>query len=239
MTCLSAAPSWPLTRPAPDRTPYIHVTQIKDALFAMTPPRTLMSLACLLALLTLAGCAGRTAPTDSLEHGTWSAQRTAVENLERWRLAGRVGIRAPGDATTANLDWLQRPNYYRLLLSGPFGAGTSILEGRNDHVSLTTNQGRFEADSPEALMEEQLGWALPVSALDHWVRGLPAPERQHDISHDDQGFPDLLRQDGWEIDYRDWTQSAELWLPRRLVLAYDEIRVTLVINEWRLEDHGD
>ncbi|APX93702.1 lipoprotein localization factor LolB [Halomonas sp. 1513] len=206
----------------------------------MKPNQTVTSLALILTLLILAGCATRAPDPDALaERGEWGEQRSAVEALERWRLAGRVGIRAPGDSTTANLDWLQRPHYYRLLLSGPFGAGTSILEGRDGQVSLTTNQGRFEAESPEALMEEQLGWALPVSALDHWVRGLPDPDSRHDLDHDDQGFPELLRQDGWEIEYRDWIDTETLWLPRRLIMTFDEIRVTLVVNEWRLEESGE
>lgn len=202
----------------------------------MTPSMTLKSFLILLALTLLAGCATRAPDSGAMtERGPWADQLAALEAMERWRLAGRVGLRTPDDSTTANLDWLQRPYYYRLLLSGPFGAGTSILEGRDGQVSLTTQQGRFEAGSPEELMQAQLGWALPVSALDHWVRGLPDPASDHDLESDAEGFPDTLRQDGWEIDYRDWIQVDALWLPRRLIMTYDEIRVTMVINDWRLE----
>ncbi|WP_355660806.1 lipoprotein insertase outer membrane protein LolB [Halomonas salifodinae] len=191
-------------------------------------------LAPLLVLTLLAGCAVRPPAEAPSERGPWADQAASLEALDTWELIARVGLRTPEEATSANLDWRQTPYHYRLLLSGPFGSGRSTLEGRTGRVSLTTPEGRFEAESPEALLQEQLGWSLPVSALDHWVRGLPAAG-QHDLERDPQGYPRRLRQAGWEIDYRDWTWAEGLWLPRRLVMSYDSLRVTLVVNEWRPE----
>lgn len=192
-------------------------------------------LAPLLMLALLAGCATRPPVAEApAERGPWRDQAAAVEALNAWELIARVGLRTPDEATSANLDWRQTPYHYRLLLSGPFGSGRSTLEGREGRVSLTTPEGRFEAESPEALLQEQLGWSLPVSALDHWIRGLPAAGR-HELERDARGYPRRLRQAGWEIDYRDWTWANGLWLPRRLVMTHDLLRVILVINEWRPE----
>lgn len=187
-----------------------------------------------LALALLAGCAGRPAtPEGGRQPGGWEAQQARVEALDTWTLIGKAGLRTPEESTSANLDWSQYPHYYRLLISGPFGSGRNLLEGREGRFTLTTAEGRFEAETPEALMREQLGWSLPVGALGDWIRGLPAPERPYRLETDTLGFPRHLQQDGWVIEYRDWTQVASLWLPRRLVMTYDEVRVTLVVNEWR------
>ncbi|MEC9482198.1 MAG: lipoprotein insertase outer membrane protein LolB, partial [Halomonas sp.] len=138
---------------------------------------------------------------------------------------------------SANLDWTQSGYDYRMLISGPFGTGRSVLESTANGVVLTTGEGRFEAETAEALMEEQLGWALPVAALDRWVRGLPAPLLAHRTQTDAQGFPTQLSQAGWTIDYRDWTWASDvgggLWLPSRIVMKIDDFRATLVVNEWR------
>lgn len=188
----------------------------------------------LLALALLAGCAGRVpAPEGERAAGQWEGQAERLAELDTWVLVGKAGLRTPEDSTSANLDWSQHPHYYRLLISGPFGSGRSTLEGREGRFSLTTAEGRFEAETPEALMEEQLGWSLPVSALSDWIRGLPADDSPHRLEEDDLGFPLRLEQDGWEIAYRDWERVAELWLPRRLVMTYDDLRVTLVVTDWR------
>jgi len=190
--------------------------------------------AIILSLTLLTGCATSTPVDDgNRQPGQWESQQGSLEALETWTLAGKAGLRSPDENTSANLDWNQYPHYFRLLVSGPFGGGRTVLEGREGRFSLTNNEGRFEAESPEALMEEQLGWSLPVSAMPFWVRGLPDEARSYQLESDELGFPSHLTQDGWAIDYRDWERVDELWLPRRLVMEYDEVRITLVINQWQ------
>ncbi|WP_458524945.1 lipoprotein insertase outer membrane protein LolB [Onishia taeanensis] len=194
----------------------------------------------LIALALLAGCASRPpVSTGTAERGPWQEQAPRVEALTDWTLAGKVGLRTAEESTSANLDWRQTPNYYRLLISGPFGAGRSTLEGTAQEVSLTTGEGRVSADSAEALLEQQLGWSLPVSSLDHWVRGLPAPGSAYERETDAQGYPTRLTQAGWTIDYRGWMPAGGLWLPRRLDMQRPGIEATLLINAWQPEATGD
>ncbi|WP_083002382.1 lipoprotein insertase outer membrane protein LolB [Halomonas sp. GT] len=187
-----------------------------------------------IALLTLAGCATQ-APVDDggRQAGQWERQQADVEAFDTWTLVGKAGLRTPQENTSANLDWNQHPHYFRMLISGPFGGGRSVLEGREGRFSLTTSDGRFEAETPEALMEEQLGWSLPVRAMPDWVRGLPGEHASYQLETDELGFPNHLQQDGWEIDYRDWEQVEGMWLPRRLVMNYGDLRITLVVNQWQ------
>lgn len=194
----------------------------------------------LIALALLAGCAARApAPTVSAERGPWQDQLSRVEALTSWTLAGKVGLRTPRESTSANLDWRQTPNYYRLLISGPFGAGRSTLEGTAQEVALTTGEGRTSAGSAEALLEQELGWSLPVSSLDHWVRGLPAPGSDFDRKADALGYPTRLTQDGWIIDYGGWMPAGAVWLPRRLDMQRPGIEATLLINAWQPEAQDD
>ena len=189
------------------------------------------------ALVFLAGCASQAPQDDSgRQSGDWDDQKSEVEAFDSWALVGKAGLRTSEENTSANLDWRQHPHYFRMLISGPFGGGRNVLEGREGRFSLSNSEGRFEAESPEALMEEQLGWALPVSAMSDWVRGLPGDHDNYQLETDELGFPSHLAQDGWEIDYHDWERVEGMWLPRRLVMNYDDIRITLVVNDWRSTD---
>lgn len=198
------------------------------------PSSAIRWLAASLALALLAGCATPgTAPDGEPKSDQWEAQQERLEALDTWVLTGKVGLRMPQETTSANLDWSQHPHYYRMLISGPFGSGRNLLEGREGRFSLSNSEGRFEAATPEALMQQQLGWSLPVSALADWIRGLPADHSRYQLEHDERGFPQQLEQDGWQIVYRDWIEVESLWLPRRLVMEYDDLRVTLVVTDWR------
>src|SRR6218665_4028985 len=134
----------------------------------------------------LAGCAGLTGREAIEGHGDaqqWKAHKTQVSTLDAWQISGKVGIRAPRDSGSGTLFWLQRQDYYDIRLSGPLGRGAARLTGREGNVMLeVANQGRYEAESPEALLEEQLGWRLPVSHLLWWVRGLPAPDSKSKVT---------------------------------------------------------
>ena len=129
-------------------------------------------------LTLLAGCAGLTSRESVEGQGDaklWQAHKAQVAALDGWQISGKVGIRAPRDSGSGTLFWLQRQDYFDIRLSGPLGRGAARLTGREGNVLLeVANQGRYEAESPEALLEEQLGWRLPVSHLFWWVRGLPA-----------------------------------------------------------------
>lgn len=212
-TLTSPSPRWPLTR---------HSSRLWFAGFA---------------LLLLAGCASQ-APMDESgrQAGQWERQQAEVEAFDTWTLVGKAGLRTPEENVSANLDWNQTPHYFRMLISGPFGGGRNVLEGREGRFSLSNSDGRFEAETPEALMEEQLGWSLPVSAMPDWVRGLPGENDNYQLETDEFGFPCHLAQDGWEIDYRDWEQFEGMWLPRRLIMNYDEVRITLVVNQWQTSE---
>lgn len=202
---------------------------------AATLPRTA---GLIMALSLLAGCATTQLPSSEAERSAeqWQAQKASVEQLQTWELNGKVGLRTPQESTSANIDWRQTPYHFRILLSGPAGTGRSTLEGRDGRVSMTTSDGRFEAESPEQLMDEQMGWSLPVSHLTDWVRGLPADDRPHQMTRDELGFPATLEQDGWTIDYRRWTHFNDLWLPGRLVMNYGDLRITLVVTRWQSEN---
>ena len=193
-------------------------------------------------LTLLAGCAGLTSREAVEGQGDpqqWRAHKARVAALDGWQINGKVGIRAPKDSGSGTLFWLQRQEYFDIRLSGPLGRGATRLTGRPDAVSLeVAGQGRFEADSPEALVEAQLGWQLPVSHLLWWVRGLPAPDSRSRITLDAESHLAQLEQDGWKVDYQRYTEQNGYALPERIKLYGQNLEVTLVIKDWQPRQLG-
>ncbi|MBD9423710.1 lipoprotein localization protein LolB [Pseudomonas sp. PDM15] len=190
----------------------------------------------------LAGCAGLTSRESVEGQGDpqqWQAHKAKVAALDGWQISGKVGIRAPKDSGSGTLFWLQRQDYYDIRLSGPLGRGAARLTGREGDVLLeVANQGRYQAESPEALLEEQLGWRLPVSHLFWWVRGLPAPDSKSRVTLDTDSHLASLEQDGWQLQYLSYVEQNGYRLPERIKLHGTDLDITLVIKDWQPRQLG-
>lgn len=192
--------------------------------------------------LLIAGCAGL-GPQESVEGSGnadgWKAHKAQISTVDGWQISGKIGIQAPQDSGSGTLFWLQRQDYFDIRLSGPLGRGATRLTGRPEAVALeVAGQGRYEADSPEALVESQLGWQLPVSNLLWWVRGLPSPDSRSRIQLDADGRLARLQQDGWDVEYLGYSEEDGYSLPSRIKLAGRDLKITLVVKDWQPRQLG-
>ncbi|WP_172147555.1 lipoprotein insertase outer membrane protein LolB [Pseudomonas tumuqii] len=193
-------------------------------------------------LALLAGCAGLTS-RESLEGegspALWQSHKQQIGGLDAWQISGKVGIRAAQDSGSGTLFWLQRQDYYDIRLSGPLGRGAARLTGRPGDIQLeVANQGRYQAASPEQLLQQQLGLNLPVSHLLWWIRGLPAPDSRSRLTLDRDSRLAQLSQDGWQVEYLRYAEQDGYWLPERLKLSGHDLQVTLVIKDWQPRQLG-
>jgi outer membrane lipoprotein LolB len=192
--------------------------------------------------LLLAGCAGL-GPQESVEGPgnaeDWTTHKASISEIDGWQINGKIGIRAPQNSGSGTLFWLQRQDYFDIRLSGPLGRGATRLTGRPDAVALeVAGQGRFEAESPEALVESQLGWQLPVSNLLWWIRGLPAPDSRSRVALNSDGRLANLQQDGWDVQYLGYIEEDGFMLPSRIKLAGRDLQITLVLKDWQPRQLG-
>ena len=100
------------------------------------------------------------------------------------------------------------------------------------------NQGRYQAESPEQLLRDQLGLNLPVSHLLWWIRGLPSPDSKSRLNLDGQSHLAQLSQDGWDVEYLSYAEQNGFWLPERIKLNGFDLQVTLVIKDWQPRQLG-
>jgi outer membrane lipoprotein LolB len=190
----------------------------------------------------LAGCAGLTSREALEGQGDpqrWQKHKQQISGLDAWQINGKVGIRAPQDSGSGTLFWLQRQDYYDIRLSGPLGRGAARLTGRPGAILLeVANQGRYQAATPEQLMQEQLGLNLPVSHLLWWIRGLPSPDSKSRLNLDADSRLAQLSQDGWQVEYLRYAEQNGFWLPERIKLTGFDLQVTLVIKDWQPRQLG-
>ncbi len=192
------------------------------------------------ASLILSACS--TTPQSELSKSnaiksTWSDHKTYVALQNNFHAQGKVAIRQDGKRNSATLQWQQQGDHYRIFITGPLGSGAVTITGSTQGVEMDiSGEGRFYASSPEQLMEQRLGWSLPISNLNYWAKGIPSPNSGFSHALDNQERLSQLQQNQWVIDYQSYHHLADTDWPRKMQLYYgDNIQVTLLIKQWDFE----
>ncbi len=191
----------------------------------------------LLTFFGLASCSSlspRQQPTPEASP-TWENRVGVLSDFQTWDLKGLIAIRNSRDAWSANWQWSQHQKDYTIGLFGPMGSHSIQLTGSPHSVLLETSDGKkFQSTSPESLLEQQLGWRLPVSDLYYWIRGLPVPslpaEKKWDASH---RFDYACSARMENRIFERYANFHHMELPSKMLLDNGTLNVKILINEWQ------
>jgi len=174
---------------------------------------------------------------DSARQDLWAEQQVTAGEMTQWDLYARAALRLRGEAYNISLQWQREADHrFEMLLEAPFGQGVLRIDAVGPgRYRLRLPDGRLVTNSSvEALLDEVVGWSLPIGGLDFWVRGVPDPSTVSSHQLDTEGRARSIRQDGWDITYLDYFEdSSRPALPRRLSLANEQLTLKLVIERWQ------
>ena len=182
-------------------------------------------------ILGLSNCSNTTLSTSDQ---SWAEQRTLIEQSSDWQLRGRVNVRYQEESHTPRIQWQQQDDKYRIRLWGTFNVGNTIIKGEPNLVTMEHDGKILTATSPEDLILENLGYELPVSYLEFWIRSLPSPNSESELEFNDLNNLSIIKQDGWEVRYPEVRQFSGITLPRRVEItrAANDIRLRFVGLSW-------
>lgn len=186
---------------------------------------------------SLGGCISSVKTTFPIPANKKIAYQAHLKSLvaqRNWQAQGLVGVRVNQKAQSANFVWTQKSSQFDIELYGPLGLGATYLQGRPGQVRLTTHDQKvYQAEDAGELMNQVLGWSVPVEGLVYWGRGMPEPGQPEQHTLNQYGFLATLEQNGWRIEYKRYRQAGALALPYQLVLTRPGIRVVAVFDNWR------
>jgi len=200
--------------------------------------------------LLLAGLAlglGACAPTpvrfEPIVDVKWQQQQIIQQQIQSWAISGRISVQTKNDGGQADYTWQQHNLHeYNIRLQAPMGAGTMVINGRENGVTLKTSSGEETFDTDvDKLIQRLNGWPLPVSGLQYWVRALPAPTSAYEvIEWKDSGLPGVMLQDGWRIEFKKYKAFDNKYLPSKVFInrqngwtnSVEEVDVRLIIRHW-------
>ena len=184
-------------------------------------------------LCVLAGC--RTAPVSFPAVAPWEVRRPQLQARTQFALNGRVAVATGHEGFNASLHWAQQGERTQLTLEGPLGAGAVQVSATGNELEVVTSSGaHLDSAAAHAELAARLGFDPPLASLRYWVLGVPDPARPatEELDGPRQRL-ERLTQDGWRVDYALYVAVGADWLPARLTLTRDAVRVRLLVNDWQ------
>lgn len=148
---------------------------------------------------------------------------------------GRVAVKQGDLHDSAGMRWVHSRTEDEILLLAPLGQTVARIHRDANEATLDASGKHYTAQDMETLMQQVLGWQLPLSGLRYWVTALPAPNIESSIERDANGQVGKLRQQGWEISYSRYAALTSDALPLRMKLQRDGAEVLLLIDEWEAQ----
>ena len=158
----------------------------------------------------------------------------------KWSLVGKISLDDGNEGGSGRLQWDVEPGHSELDFHGAMGRGAWHLQISQDGVLLRMADGTEQAaEDVNDLIQDHMGWPIPLDALQWWVRGLAAPGAIESEAHGPEGLLTNLRQFGWDVDFKRYTSINGVEMPVGLNATHDNYRVKLAISRWQMEVSHD
>ncbi|CAH2780023.1 MAG: Outer membrane lipoprotein component of lipoprotein transport system LolB [uncultured Caballeronia sp.] len=135
-----------------------------------------------------------------------------------------------------NFDWQETGDTVTLQLRNPLGQTMAIVTSSPSLATLELpNRQPVNADNVSELMQNTLGFALPVEGLRYWLQPSAAPSSRAQTTLDPEannGRPKEIKQDGWTIDYLAYADAPAAGV-KRVNLSRNEppLDIKLVLDQ--------
>lgn len=164
------------------------------------------------------------------------AHLLTIATITAFNLKGKIGVQANRNSFSGSLHWQHALETDHIALFSPLGSQVADIKKTPTFVTLTDNQGQAITEkNAEALTEKVLGWQLPLAGLSDWVLGRPSHTGLSDREWDGDGKLIKLTQNGWQIEYMEYTKIDAYQLPAKMHLQHGNVKIKLVIQQLSLK----
>lgn len=194
-------------------------------------------LAAVVACLLLASCSTRQIVSTDREAAQFAYQQRAASlgAISSWDMAGKLSVDDGDDGGSGKLSWKVRNESSLMNFRGALGRGAWQLDSRPGFAELQKSDGTItQASTVSDLLENEIGWHIPVNSLKWWALGVSAPGDTELLDLDSDGRVLAMQQDGWNISFDRYRQFDGVELPGRMDAVRGRYRVKMAVSKWTL-----
>lgn len=177
----------------------------------------LLVLVSVLSLLT--ACANFYNPT--VEKPATYVRPTVID--KDFDISGRFSIKTADKNNYGNFTWNKLGNSENLELRSPIGNTVAKIMVESGVATLETQDKTYRGDDLDDMLEDNLGFTLPMESLHYWIQGIALPNTPIESKLDD-GFV----QSGWKVEYLAWSDPNH---PKIIQCSRSNLTIKLLL-EW-------
>lgn len=192
----------------------------------------LLFLICCLFLSACSFISPKTA--TNLHYLSWQQRQKELSAIKSWDIQGSIGITYDGKTDIVSFEWQNTDQNYTIDIHSPLNLASVRIVGNSHHVTLWKSGKQYiTAATAEELMQDQLGWSLPISNLIYWIRALPSPSSPIELQAlDEYNHLMQLQQSDWTIQYLSFMPVNEVDLPNKMIMQSSQVRCKIAIKKW-------
>lgn len=191
-------------------------------------------------LLIITGCSS-VPPSQENYSVDWQTQKQTLEQINTFKATGKIGYKDPEHRQSLNFIFKHASSYSELKLLSVFGQTVLTVQMMPSGAMVTTSDGKVQtAQQADSLIQKLTGYAIPVSQLPDWLKGLPT--QADDITFNDSNtvasLQKTINSKKWTLNYLNY-QSVEdkqqsITLPKEMLLNQNQTEIKILISKWIL-----
>lgn len=146
---------------------------------------------------------------------------TAID--QNFDISGRFSIKTTDKNNYGNFTWTKYGSNESMELRSPIGSTVAKITIESSFATLETKDKKFTGEDLDQMLEDNLGFTLPMQSLHYWIQGIAIPDTPID-----KGLEDGFVQLGWKVEYLAWTNPNH---PRILQCSKGDLTIKLLL-EW-------
>ncbi|HIF17739.1 MAG TPA: outer membrane lipoprotein LolB [Cycloclasticus sp.] len=181
----------------------------------------------------LFACASLEPLRQQVTSGSFVGNSERILAVKHWSLMGRLSVRNKKESWLTSLSWKHKDSINQLTLSTLLGGIVATLAYSKEGVWVSDSDGNMhEASSAE--LHSMLGYSPPLRHLHFWITGVPNPNLMIENEASNSLGVHSFKQDGWDVKLERFNFFADVFLPTRVTLFKDELKIKLVVDEWSM-----
>ncbi len=188
---------------------------------------------------------GCTTPPESETNVDWQQHRATLNQIESYRVTGKLGYKDPEQSQSLNFIWTHSPTKSELRLTNFLGQTMLNLTTDDRSTQVNTFGGdTYTGSDPSELIYRLTGIIIPFEQMNSWIKGLPTPEDRYALN-EQSTLSNVTTQSTnnlWNLDYQSYTdvenpitgETQLLPMPKSLRLTKDKLLIKLAITKWTL-----